>query len=777
MYKLILILLSLSFAGNTSAAKKPDYTNAKLPTEQRVKDLMSRMTLEEKVAQMCQYVGISHMIGAQQALTLQELETSDASGFYPGYTVERIREMTRKGLIGSFLHVVTAEEANYLQQLARQSRLKIPLFIAIDAMHGNGLYRGATVYPTPIGQAATFSPSLIERMSRQTAVELRACGVQWAFAPNVEIARDPRWGRVGETFGEDPYLSGCMGSATVRGLQTSKLQGQDKVLACMKHFVGGSLTTNGINGSPADMSERMLREVFLPSFIKCIDAGVMSLMPSHNDLSGIPCHGNRWLLNDLLRKELGFKGIIVSDWLDVERMSTLHTVVSTKEEAYLMGQAAGIDVHMHGPGFGECVIKAVEEGKINPKNIDDRVAEILKLKFDLGLFEQPFVDIKAIPKAVLTAEHRQTALDMARRSIVLLKNENQMLPLRRGRFSRIFITGHNADNQSTLGDWSFEQPEENVITVLEGIKAQEPNAQIDYLDVGRNVRSLTKPQIEEAVKRAKASELAILVVGENSMRYHWKEKTCGENSDRYELSLPGMQQQLVEAVVATGVPTIVILVNGRPLSTEWIADNVPAIVEAWEPGLLGGQALAEILYGKVSPSAKLPITIPRNAGQIGCYYNHKKSAYRFPYATGTTAPLYAFGYGLSYTTFRYSRPRLSTSAISVGDSARVSVDVTNTGTIDAEEVVQLYIRDDYSSATRPVKELKGFERIALKAGETKTVTFLITPESLSYYDAAMKYGVEPGTFTLMVGSSSRKEDLQSLRLTVGTNATVASSAQ
>lgn len=766
MNRLFLIVIFFAFALHGVAEKRPDYTNPKLPVERRVSDLMARMTTEEKVAQMCQYVGISHMMGAQQALSMQELAKSDASGFYPGVTVENIREMTRNGLIGSFLHVVTAEEANYLQTLAQQSRLKIPLFIAIDALHGNGLCKGATVYPTPIGQAATFSPALVEKMSRQTAVEMRACGMHWAFAPNVEVVRDLRWGRIGETFGEDPYLSGLMGSAAVRGLQTAKLEGNDKVLACVKHFVGGSLTSNGINGSPADMSERMLREVFLPPFRKCIDAGCATLMPSHNDLSGIPCHGNKWLLDDLLRKELGFRGIIVSDWLDVERLHSYHKVAPTKEEAYLMGLEAGIGVHMHGPGFAESVLKGIREGKVDIKTIDERVAKILEMKFRLGLFENPFVDLKAIPGKVFTPEHRQTALDMARRSIVLLKNENNMLPLQKGRYKKIFVTGHNADNQSTLGDWSFEQPEENVSTILEGIKAADPDAHVDYQDVGRNVQGLTKAQIAEAVARARQSELAILVVGENSMRYHWKEKTCGENSDRYELSLPGRQQQLVEAVAATGVPTIVVLVNGRPLSVEWISDHIPAVIEAWEPGLCGGQAVGEILYGKVSPSAKLPVTIPRSVGQTGCYYNHKYCAYRFPYATGKTSPLYEFGFGLSYTTFKYSNPRLSASEISATDSVRVSVDVTNTGTVDAEEVPQLYIRDDYSSATRPVKELKGFERIFLRAGETRTVSFLVTPESLACYDAGMKYGVEPGTFTMMVGSSSRDKDLQTLRLTV-----------
>ena len=463
---------------------------------------------------------------------------------------------------------------------------------------------------------------------------------------------------------------------------------------------------------------------------------------------------------------MGFNGVIVSDWLDVERIHSYHKLVPTKDEAYLMGFQAGIDVHMHGPGFAESVLKGLQEGKVDMKTVDERVAKILELKFQLGLFERPFVDLKAIPKKVFTAEHKQTALDMARRSIVLLKNENNMLPLQKGRYKKIFVTGHNADNQSTLGDWSFEQPDENVSTILEGIQAADPDALVDYQDVGRNVQGLTKKQIAEAVERARQSELAILVVGENSMRYHWKEKTCGENSDRYELSLPGRQQQLVEAVVATGVPTIVVLVNGRPLTVEWIARHVPAVIEAWEPGLYGGQAVGEILYGKVSPSAKLPVTIPRGVGQIGCYYNHKYCAYRFPYATGKTSPLYEFGFGLSYTTFKYSNPRLSASTISTTDSVRVSVDITNTGAMDAEEVAQLYIRDDYSSATRPMKELKGFERIFLKAGETKTVSFLVTPESLAYYDAQMKYGVEPGTFTMMVGSSSRDKDLQRLSLTV-----------
>lgn len=766
MFRLFLTGLLLGLVSGASPKKVMDYTNSNLSVEQRVADLMGRMTLEEKVGQMCQYVGIAHMLNAQKTLTEEELKNSHAEGYYPGYTLEDIREMTRKGLIGSFLHVVTTEEANYLQKLARQSRLKIPLLIGVDALHGNGLYHGATVYPTPIGQASTFAPELIERMSRETALEMRACGMQWAYAPNVEVARDTRWGRIGETFGEDPYLVGQMGIATVKGLQTDRLSGQDKVMACVKHLVGGSLTSNGINGSPADMSERMLREVFLPPFKKCVDAGVFSLMPSHNDLSGIPCHGNRWLLTDLLKKEWGFKGIVVSDWMDIERMNDFHGTAPTIKEACLTGVNAGIGMHMHGPGFAEYVLEGIRENRIDPTLINAAVGRILEAKFRLGLFENPFVAPGKVGEVVFTATHQQTALEIARRSVVLLKNEKGLLPLPKGRYKRIFVTGHNADNQSILGDWSFEQPDNRVTTVLEGIRQQDSDAEIDYQDIGRNVQGLTPQQVDEATLRARKADLAILVVGENSMRYFWKEKTCGENSDRYELSLPGLQEQLVEAVVATGVPTVVVLVNGRPLTTEWIAENVPAILEAWEPGSLGGQAVAEILYGAICPSAKLPITIPRSTGQIGCYYNHKFWANRFPYATGKSDPLYPFGYGLSYTTFSYSPVRLSAARMPPDGAATATVDVTNTGDREAEEVVQLYIRDDYSSATRPVKELKGFRRISLKPGETRSVSFDILPETLAFYDADMKYGVEKGTFTIMIGSSSRTDDLQSVSLSV-----------
>lgn len=757
---------TIGFTAASCQGSDKKYTDPALPVSERVSNLMSQMTLEEKVAQMCQYVGLEHMKTAEQNMSPEEMKKSHAQGFYPNLHSSDVEEMTRKGMIGSFLHVVKAEEANYLQSLAQESRLKIPLLIGIDAIHGNGLYCGSTIYPTPIGQASTFDPSLVERMSRETAIEMRASGMHWSFTPNVEVARDTRWGRVGETFGEDPYLVGRMGAATVRGLQTDDFTGEDKVIACAKHFVGGSQPINGINGAPADLSERTLEEVFYPPFRDCLNAGVFTMMTAHNELNGIPCHGNKYLMTEVLRNQWKFDGFIVSDWMDIERMHDYHAVAETLKDAYRISVDAGMGMHMHGPEFHEAVVECVKEGSISEKQIDAAVAKILEAKFRLGLFENPLVDLEKKDEIVFNSRHQETALEAARKSIVLLKNEGNLLPLDASKYKKVFITGHNADNQSILGDWAMEQPEEHVTTVLEGLKAASPGTVYDFLDLGWNVRQLSDLQIREAVQRARQANLAILVVGENSMRYHWNEKTCGENSDRYDLSLPGRQQELVEAVAATGVPTVVILVNGRPLTVEWISEHLPCLLEAWEPGVAGGQALAEILYGKVNPSGKLPITIPRSTGQIQCIYNHKFTHHWFPYSTGNSLPLYEFGYGLSYTTYQYASPKLSADSITPDEQVEVTVDVANTGRMDGEEIVQLYIRDEYSSATRPVKELKGFTRVFLKAGEKKEVSFTITPEMLSYYDAEMHYGVEKGTFRIMVGPSSRDADLQSVKLTV-----------
>lgn len=765
-YKLLIFsLASLLIQGNVLQAQEI-YKNPKQPVEKRVDDLLKRMTLDEKVAQMNQYVGIEHMKKAAFAISPEEMKKSHAMGFYADYPPSKIEEMTKQGLIGSFLHVVSAEEANYLQKLAMQSRLQIPLIIGIDAIHGNGLVRGTTIYPTCIGQAASFNPLMIEKMSRQTALEMRATGSHWTFTPNVEVARDARWGRVGETFGEDPYLVAAMGVATVKGLQTNNYGGDDKVIACMKHLVGGSQSINGINGAPFDVSERTLREVFLPPFKACVDAGVATTMTAHNEMNGIPCHGNKYLMDDILRKEMGFKGFIVSDWMDIERMQDYHKVVETLSDAFLLSVDAGMDMHMHGPDFHYALIELVKQGKLSEKRIDESVRKILEVKFKLGLFENTYTDPSKMAKTLFNKEHQQTALEAARESIVLLKNQNNLLPLNSKTYKNILVTGPNANNQTILGDWALEQPDANVVTVYQGLKQVRSDINFNLCEFGTNLREMKQEQVDKAISMAGDNDLVIVVVGENSMRYKWNEKTCGENSDRYDLNLVGLQEDLVEGLHKTGKPVIVVLVNGRPLTTEWIADNIPALIEAWEPGSFGGQAIAEIIFGDVNPSAKLPITIPRNSGQIQTYYNYKYTSKWFKYATGNSAPLYEFGYGLSYTTFKYGEVKLSKNEIKKDGFLTASVEVTNTGKVAGDEIVQLYITDQISSATRPVKEMKDFARISLKPGETRTVEFKITPDKLAFHDSQMNYLVEAGKFTVHVGSSSRAGDLKKTEFVV-----------
>ena len=758
-------IMVLCMMCESCSENKELYKDVSLSVEKRVENLMQQMTLQEKVAQMCQYVGLKHMQAAEKELSADEMEKSHAQGFYKDLHSTDVAQMAREGLIGSFLHVTDLAEANYLQSLAQESRLKIPLIIGIDAIHGNGLCSGVTVYPTPIGQASTFDVNLVEQASRETAKEMRATGAHWSFTPNVEVARDPRWGRTGETFGEDPYLVTRMGVATVKGLQGQDFTQPDNVIACIKHFIGGSQPVNGINGAPFDGSERTLREVFMPPFKACVEAGAYSLMTAHNEVNGVPAHANRWLMTDVLRKEWGFDGFIVSDWMDIERLHDYHAIAPTLNDAYEMSVAAGMDMHMHGPEFLEGIVEAVKAGRIPEKRVDESVRKILTAKFKLGLFENPYYDENKSKEVLFNKEHQATALDMARKSIVLLKNDN-LLPLDAKKYKKVFVTGPNADTHVILGDWALPQPDENVVTVLEGLKMASPTTEFSTLEFGWNLRTMNPKKVEEAGRMARQADLTVVVVGENSMREQWNDKTCGENTDRSDINLPGLQEDLVETIYNTGVPTVVVLVNGRQLGVEWIAEHVPALVEAWEPGSLGGQAVAEVLYGQVNPSGKLPVTIPRSVGQIQCVYNHKFTTGWFPYAFGNSAPLYPFGYGLSYTKYKYDNLKVDKAEIGKDETVKVSVDITNVGEKDGEEIIQLYIRDDYSSATRPVKELKDFRRIALKKGEAKTVTFEVTPDKLAFYDVDMKYGIESGSFKIMVGSSSRDEDLLSTVLTV-----------
>lgn len=762
------IAVSAFYGFQTDSVDNPNlYLDASQPVHKRVKNLMKQMTLEEKVAQMCQYVGLDHMKKAEKNLSKEELLHNDANGFYPGLHHTDIAKWTEEGKIGSFLHVLDVKEANYLQSLAQKSRLKIPLLIGIDAIHGNGLYHGATLYPTPITMAASFDPEMVRTIMQQTAKEMRATGSHWAFTPNLDVARDARWGRVGETFGEDPLLVSDLGVASIEGLQQGDFTGDQKVVACIKHLIAGSEPANGLNAAPMDISERTLREVFLPPYKAAIKAGAFTIMAAHNELNGVPCHQSKWLMQDIMRKEFGFDGFIVSDWLDIERIHKVHRTAANMDEAFHSSVNAGMDMHMHGPLFLESIVKAVKEGKVSEKRVDLACSKILEVKFRLGLFENPFVDEAAAEEVLMNETHRATALEAARKGIVLVKNKNNFLPLNGKKYKNILVTGPNANNQSLNGDWSSPQPEDNVITPFEGLQMIAPkDVNLEYFNSGELIKKIKDTDIAKAAAIAKEKDLVILFVGENSMRHQWPQKTNGENKGRANIDLSGKQLNLVKAIHATGTPVVVVLISGRPLSTPWIDENIPAVLNAWEPGNFGGQAIAEILYGQVNPSGKLPISIPRSVGQIQTIYNHKPSQYFHKYTFEKSGPLYEFGYGLSYTRFEYSDLKIANNQITADGKTTVSITVKNTGGMDGEEVVQLYINDNYSSVTRPVKELKNYRRIYLKKGESKTLTFEIRPEHLAFYDADMNYGVEAGEFTIMVGSSSRDKDLQTVQLTV-----------
>ena len=743
----------------------PKYLNPMLSIDKRVDDLMQRMTLEDKVSQMNQFVGLEHMRSGNPN---DDKANNDAQGFYKDLSINDVTNLTIEGKIGSFLHVLTAKEANYLQELALKSPLKIPLLIGIDAIHGNALVSGTTVYPSPIGLASTWDDSFLYSVGKQTAKEMRATGSHWAFTPNIDILRDPRWGRVGETLGEDPFMVGNMGASMINGFQQDDFTGTQKVIACAKHLIGGGESINGLNAAPADISLRTLREVHLPPYKKAIDAGVYSIMAAHNELNGVPCHMNKWLMTDVLRDEFGFNGFYVSDWLDIERINTLHHTAKDMKEASYLSVDAGMDMHMHGPKFTEAIIASVEEGKLSIDRVNDACRKILTAKFKLGLFENRFVDLEKKEEFLFTKEHKATALESARKGIVLLKN-NGILPLQESSSKKnIFVTGPNANNQSILGDWHAVQPSENVTTIYEGIKAlgETKGYSVDYFNSGENIRKIKDSKIKEAAEKAKKADFAIVVVGDNSMRYKWKDKTAGENMARASLNLFGKQLDLIKKIKKTGTPVVVVLVNGKPISEPWLQKNIPAILESWEPGNLGGQAVAEILFGDVNPSGRLPLTVPRSVGQLRMIYNHKPSAYFHKYADVKKTPLYPFGYGLSYTNYKYSTPLLSDNTLNKENTILVTTEITNTGEVDGEEVAQLYIRDNVSSVTRPIKELKGYQRVFLKAGETKKIKFTLNAESLAFYDIAMNYVVEPGTFTIMTGSSSNKKDLKKTILTI-----------
>jgi beta-glucosidase len=767
------------------STKLPSYRNPALSLAKRVRDLLARMTIEEKAAQMM-------CVWQKKAETLVD----DKGNFDRAKASKAFRQRRGLGQVGRPSDAGGARDsadnrtARTMAQLTNDiqkfflehSRLGIPVIFHEECLHGHAAI-GGTSFPQPIGLAATFDPELVESLFSMTAAEARARGAHQALTPVVDVARDPRWGRVEETYGEDPFLVSRMGIAAVRGFQgDDTFRDKRHLIATLKHFAAHGQPESGTNCAPVNVSERVLRETFLYTFKEAIQkGGAMSVMASYNEIDGIPSHANRWLLRDVLRKEWGFQGFIVSDYYAITELKSRkdvggHGVAPDLKEACRLAVEAGVNIELPEPECYLHLVELVRKGILKEKQLDELVAPMLHAKFQLGLFDDPYVDPAAADALVGCDEHRQLALQAARQTITLLKNENNLAPFSLDQIKTIAVIGPNA-NRSMLGGYSGIPKHD--VSVLGGIQARVGNrAKVLYsegckITVGGSwvqdevVASdpvEDRRQIAEAVKVAKKADLIVLAIGgnEQTSREAWAFWHLG---DRPTLDLVGRQEELVRAMLATGKPVVVFLFNGRPLSINMLSREVPVIFECWYLGQETGHAVAEVLFGDFNPGGKLPITIPRSAGHIPVFYNHKPTARR-GYLFDDVTPLYPFGFGLSYTTFTIDNVRLEKTKIKNGGSARVSADVLNTGDRAGSETVQMYIRDVFSSATRPVKELKGFRRVVLEPGEKQIVTFDITPELLAFYDANMKYTVEPGDFEIMIGSSSRDGDLHKVTLAV-----------
>jgi beta-glucosidase len=759
--------------------KLPAYRNVKLSAERRTADLLSRMTLEEKAAQMI-------CIWQQKSRSLVD----DRGNFDAEKAKAYFKRRIGLGQVGRPSDAGGGKNARDMAALTNaiqrffisNSRHGIPVIFHEECLHGHAAV-DATSFSQPIGLGATFDPDLVERLYAMTAEEARVRGTHQALTPVVDVAREPRWGRVEETFGEDPHLVSCMGMAAVRGFQGDAVFGNRKnVIATLKHFAAHGQPESGTNCAPVNVSERILREVFLPPFRQAVQkAGAVSVMASYNEIDGVPSHANKWLLQDILRKEWGFKGYVVSDYFAIRELHERpelfgNHLAEDGKQAAALALNAGVNIELPDPDCYRHVVELVRKGIIRESRIDALVAPMLLWKFRMGLFEDPYVDPDAAEKIVGCDAHRKLALQAARKTITLLKNDGNIAPLDPRRIKTLAVIGPNAD-RVMLGGYSGIP--RNPSTLLEGIRSRVGDSvKILYhegckITVGGSwQQDEVRPgnpaddrrSIAAAAGIARRADAVVLAVGgnEQTSREAWMGNHLG---DRASLDMVGLQDELVDAIVATGKPVIAFLFNGRPLSIRNLAKKVPVIFECWYLGQETGQAIAEVLFGDVNPGGKLPITIPRSAGHIPAYYNHKPAARR-GYLFDEVSPLYAFGFGLSYTAFEFSRPRLKKATIRPDESSVVRVDVTNTGRVAGDEVVQMYIRDKVSSVTRPVKELKGFERITLDPGQTKTVTLHITPEHLAFYDIRMKRVVEPGEFEIMVGNSSRDQDLQRIVLRV-----------
>ena len=701
-------------------------------TETRIDSLLKLMTLEEKLGQLNQDIG-THRRGSNEQIS------------------EEQANLLSEGAIGSFLGIVGANETERIQRIAvEKSRLHIPLLFGLDVVHG---FR--TVFPIPLGEASTWNPLLIEQEARVAAAEASAAGIQWTFAPMVDIARDPRWGRIAEGAGEDPYLGSVMSAARVRGFQGKDVRDKGTLLACAKHFAAYGAAEAGRDYNTAEVSERTLREIYFPPFKAAVDAGAWSLMSAFDDIAGIPSSANRWLLTDVLRGEWGFEGFVVSDWQAIGELQN-HRVAGSRSEAGILAINAGVDMDMMSGIYLNEMPGAVRSKQLSEDIVNLSVRRVLKAKMAYGLFENPYRNCDTLREKneMLKPEHVALARKIAQQSIVLLKNESGILPLDK-LAGTIAVIGPLADDKSDpLGPWSAVGRPEDVVTVLEGMKqAASPQSKILYAK-GCEITG-DSSDFATAMRFARQSDVVVAVLGE-------EREMSGEASSRSNLDLPGKQSDLLAALRGTGKPIVLVLMNGRPLILTSVSENADAIVEAWFLGTESGHAIADILFGAVSPSGKLPVSFPRSVGQIPLYYNHKSTGrpiadsdrFTSRYLDVPNTPLYAFGYGLSYAGFKYDNLRLSSASIAKNQSIRVTIDVENTGKRTADEIVQLYVQDEVASIARPVEELKGFRRITLRPGEKQSVEFTLTIDDLSFYGKAMQKIVEPGEFKVLVGGNS-----------------------
>lgn len=765
MRKVLLFVASLLYIGTAQAQLIEYRDETDINSAHYLDNLLSKMTLEEKVGQLRCTLAWNYCERKGNDVVLTPLFEKEVlqEGVGNLWATFRADPWTQRSLDNGLGPKLSARAANKMQRVVREkTRLGIPLFFAEEAPHGH-MAIGSTVFPTGFGMAATWDAPLMHRVGDAIRRQVRSYGAQISYGPVMDLSRDPRWSRVEESFGEDPVLTATMASAEVAGLSTWHSPEDPGTIATLKHFIGYGTTWGGQNGGPSAITERDMLQNFLPPFKQAIDSGALSIMTSYNSLDGVPSTGSHELLTDILRNSWKFHGIVVSDLYSIDVMYSQHHVAASLEDAAIMALKAGVDMDLGGLAYAT-LPHAVRTGRIPEALVDSAVIHVLRAKYDMGLFHNRYVDEKKAEKLVNTPADVALVRQVAQESITLLENRNNTLPLNKK--MRVALVGPNADNvYNMLGDYTAPQPEGRVKTVLDGFRAKLPASQIEYVK-GCSVRDTTQQNIAEAVEAAKRSDVVVAVAGGSSARdfkTNYKstgaaetdantvsDMDSGEGFDRASLSLLGLQEQLLKALKATGKPLVVVYIEGRPLDKNWAAANADALLTAYYPGQEGGNAIADVLFGDVNPSGRLPISVPRSVGQLPVYYNHVLPE-PHDYVEMTARPLYAFGYGKSYTTFDYSNLRVA--AVSK-DSVTVSFDVTNTGSRDGAEVVQLYLNDSVASVAQPVKQLRRFARVPLAKGETKHVVFTLHASDLSIINAQKQWAVEPGWFNVMVGAAS-----------------------